>query len=106
MKVVELIARAMKEARGNAKALGDIAIMADRSAQGHDTVDMRITFEDVVDHRRLCEPFIINASSQADFEAVLKIMARIAMRDAEAAKIALQDLGLDDKVINAIVLDE
>lgn len=106
MKVTDLIARAMKEARGNSKAIGDIAWLAEAADAGRDSVEMKITCYDTVDQRMLSEPFVINASSSDDFNAILKTMARIATRDAGAARQALEEIGLSDKVINAIVLGE
>lgn len=104
-KVAELIGRAMKTARHSNKAIGDIADCAAASDRGETSVTMEITVYDEVDQRHLIEPFFINAGAKEDFECVLRIMARIAMRDSGAAKDALKSLGLDDKVITAIIED-
>lgn len=105
MKVIDLIERAMHEARKNTKAIGDVAKAAEYATQRDDAVTMKITILDEPSQRMLFEPFYIPALSADDFEAVLKIISRIATRDAFAAKQALKGLNLDDKVIEAITED-
>lgn len=105
MKVIDHIERAMHEARKNTKAIEHIAKAAEYGSQRDDAVTMKISILDEPSQRMLFEPFYIPAISSDDFEAVLKIMARIATRDAYAAKQALKILNLDDKVIEAITED-
>lgn len=105
MKVIDLIERAMHEARKNTKAIEQIAKAAEYGTQQDNAVTMKIAILDEPSQRMLFEPFYIPALSTDDFAAVLKIMARIAARDAFAAKQALKGLNLDDNVIEAITED-